>query len=185
MLLSHSETEGKIFRLTFSDQSGDMLIKKKVEVEIDWDRFEEPNAYAMGKSGAFPLDWKSELSSIPIHLPDTEVLAMFKECLEHIIKVKKMPIDISFASHPGYPLTIVTYNGRIIKGADTEELIISILKAISEAEIESVLVTEDDEIYEDDEDLLDDVVVEYEEDDELKELMKPIYKERYLSMEGD
>lgn len=186
MNLIETTYSGDDFRLVFSEEKEDQEIRRIVEITLGWNRFRSADYFEIvGNAIKFPFDTKQALYSIPIHIPHEEMRQMFKKCFIYIVKTRSLPVDIAEASHPGYPLTVVTYNGDILEKNEMLEIIEFVRDGVAHAQIEYISINEEESLEEDEEFSEHEVIIEYEEDDDLKEVMKPVNKTRFLPWEDE
>jgi hypothetical protein len=177
------------YELEFEDKEEDHLMKITVCFSEFWSlTSKKTDGKTFGESisfniilpvSPFPYNGKEELFSFPIHMPNQYGRSLFKSCFDFFVKETDMPVHITSVDHPGYPLLILTFNGKIVKESLVRRVISTILKGIELATIEMEIIDkkkniEDEEIINIDEA----EIIDYEFDDELKDLIKqPVSKE--------
>lgn len=191
-LLSQSKN-GALYHFEFKAEEDGRTLNFRMTFEFAW-RFIEPNSdlrylisfFSTGEEKSFPYEMKKELKSIPLHIPHFIGRDMFKSIMDYFIKQTSAPIVVTINQHPGYPVTVVTYNGSIIESVDVNNLIYTIMAAIGNAEIseEEKTVSEAAETNEDDE-FDENIILDYEEDPELMGLIKKPPVNEYLPLKGE
>lgn len=147
---------------------------------------ENPSFYMMKEGTNYPYEPKTNLRSIPIHIPHPLGRYMFKTCFDFFARTTDIPAFAGTAEHPGYPLTLVTYDTSVVSAHVIERLITSIMNGIKTAEVH----IEEHQSVTSSEDILDDIdpnaIVEFEFDEveELSKIIRPISPDRIHSLGG-
>jgi hypothetical protein len=139
-----------------------------------------------GKIESFPYDVKTNLQTLPLHIPDSDGRSIFKLCMDVFLKRTNAPVHVASMEHPGYPLTVVTFDNSIIKEEIVADLVLSILESIQEGAVQVLEPKEQDLSEEEDlEEVDENVIIEFEEDEELKGLMKKPVDRSIKPLEGE
>lgn len=184
MQLTKTDYEDGFYTLEFRKVTTNTQTDLLVVFENNWEFSKQSeDEYSIGEVAGtfkreemtpFPHDMKKNLFSIPLHIPSNDGRQIFKSCMDFFIKRTHAPIHVAFVEHPGYPLVVVSFNSFVIAEMIVTELIEAIMYGIREAslsiqEIEKEEVKQEEDIDEIDENN----IIEYEEDEELKAVMKP------------
>lgn len=191
------ENEG-FYRFDFEDAMENKLIKLTIEFYEKWsltqkrkntleDFGEVIGFYIPAATNKFPFDIKDSLRTVPLHIPNGTGRHLFKTCFEFFINQTNAPVHVSLTEHPGYPLILVTYDCTIITKEDTvNRWINNIMNGIQSCEVITEELEKDASVEGDDIDEIDeDVIVEYELDDELLKAMKEPAEQVFLPLEGE
>lgn len=186
MDLIHKECpEDHIYKLEFLEKIENHLLTIRMEFKEHWrlvsrhkdllnDFGQTVGLIIRGTEEEFPYDSKKNLVSIPLHIPHPYGRQLFKECMDFYIKESRAPMHTSYSDHPGYPELVVTFDIKILTSDVVRRLIASIMQAINHCETEKQLIETEDQTTEDE--LLDEVdenvVVEFDFDEDLKSVMK-------------
>ncbi|PGQ88215.1 hypothetical protein [Priestia megaterium] len=187
MELIHEEREGFFYTLHFAQKDDNQLQKMTVKFESGWsllDKNEGMSFYKIGEERDFPYELNKDFKSIPLHIPDSSGRDVFKACYDYLVNETSAPVHISFTNHPGYPITLLTYNAYVMDKRDVLTIAHDIMAAIKLAVITEEELKEQSEPASDTDDTDEDIIVNYEEDPELKALMKQPVKTEILPLEG-
>lgn len=192
MELTVTEHEGNIYKLQFEEKHEDSLSTINVEFSINWSPskftgFLKYMGFAkIGEEQDFPYDMKKDFKVIPLHIPHSIGRELFKQCFDYFAEQNSVPISVQFIQHPGYPLTLLSYNPLIISQTALREIIEAINLGLEYAKVkQEALEAEEQDAVEDDDTVDPNVTVEFEEDDDLKLIMKPPVKTEFLPMKGE
>jgi hypothetical protein len=178
--------ENCIYKLEFLEKVGNRLLTIRVMFKEDW-RFNNKDkelfsdfgvvtmgCFERGPRFDFPYDPKEKLNSIPLHIPHEYGRKIFKLCMDKFIEETSAPMHTAFVPHPGYPLLMVTFDTDIMPGNIVTRLIDSIYDGIYLAETETQLIETEDQATADDvlDEVDENVVVEFDFDEDLKRVMK-------------
>lgn len=190
-----------IYQLEFQEDAENTVLKIWITFNIHWsltDYKKRNNLlgdlggavgfYQTGTSVPFPYDVRTNMKTLPVHIPHAIGRQLFKLCFDFFIKWTDAPVHVSTADHPGYPLMMVAYDNSIVLREDTMTgWVESIMRGIQKCYFETELMEKKKDEEEDDIDKVDeDVHVEFELDDpELVSLMKQPAVRTIQPMEGD
>lgn len=186
MELIHEEHDGFLYILHFARKKEKELERMKVSFESKWSLHneEEMSFYKVGEEREFPYELNKDFKSIPLHIPDNTGRDVFKACFDYLVKVTSAPVHISLTNHPGYPITLLTYNAYVMDKREVLTIAHDIMAAIKIAVITKEEVKESSEQTPDDNEADENIIIDYEEDPELKALMKQPVKQEILPLEG-
>ena len=185
--------ENAFYSFRLKENRETKILNFQVSFEFTWNLI-EPNEelpykmsfFSAGEEKPFPYDMKEDFNSIPLHIPNQLGRDMFKLIIDAVIKRTSSPIAVTVNAHPGYPLTVVTFNKTIMAIKDVKNLIEIIMAAISRAEItEEAIQRETGREEMDDDEIDENVILDYEEDSELRELIKKPPITEYLPLKGE
>jgi hypothetical protein len=182
MEIKSLKNEEGIYQLVF----GDDMQGNKVEIAIEfveiWSLAAKDNkilslSERMGfnivkwPAVEYPFDFKQNILSIPIHIPNLHGRYLFKACFDYFAQETSMPAQVAIVEHPGYPLMVVNFDKGLISDDLIERILETILNAIQAAEIKMIEQPKQEKNEDDDDDDIDDIdnaeIIEYELDDEL------------------
>lgn len=185
MELVHLEClENHTYKLEFIETIEKHLVTIRVTFEEFWrlthalsllDDFGRAVGFCIkGDESEFPYESKKSLISIPLHIPSSYGRQLFKSCFDFFIKESQAPMHIATLDHPAYPLLVATFDRNIIGADVVHRLIDSIVKGIQSCETEREFIESKKQELDDDQldEVNEDVVVEFEFDEELKKAMK-------------
>lgn len=208
MKLVEKSREGNTFALVYEDNHENGVVQTVLSFKTERTRFAADvesfanrltdGAYHTTAEYQFfqhPVKIDEMLESKVIHIPNGLGRMMFAQAVQFYFSETMLPAHYAEEDHPGYPLSIITYNNDLndIPG-EIEELVTEVLFALSKMETNWVENEEEftdgseEEEFED-EDVLDKIedmeVVDYEEDVELKGVMKEAFKTKYMPYKED
>lgn len=168
MELKSSENNEGHYKLVFKGETEEEEVEIPVQFFVDWKlNFK----YSISNPVPVPYDFKKILLSIPVHIPKANKRVLFKACMTYLIQQTDMPAQVETVIHPGYPLSVITFDPKVIEKEDMRGFIVKVMNAIEKAEPN---VTEKPKQPESEKDPLDDVdeqtIIEFEDefDEELK-----------------
>ena len=190
MELIDSKREGKLVTLTFKETYEAVEIKRMVTINqplLNFDTEEGgPHWFSIGEIHPFPYSIKEDFSSIPLHMPDAMTQKIFIEIINAIEKYHKAPIHVTKIEQPGYKVLSLNYNHEILHKDDMLNLIHESVASIHLMEVEETEIEREEVEEEEDFDEVDeDVIVEYDLDDDLKELMHEPDEEEIQPLKED
>ena len=129
------------------------------------------------------------LHALPLHIQRNEIREMFRICFMFLSLKVALPAQVTFAEHPQYPLTIVTYNHQELSAEKVKGIVHAIMTAISTASIESKEVEQTNKQEEEvtTTDVLDDIdnaqIIEYEFEADVQAKLKEIPEDKIEPLE--
>lgn len=192
MEIISEHNEGTLFTLKLAGTEEDKTTNVIVKFNLEWslqkeipDSQKDISFLHIGDEQDFPYDVRQDFKTIPCHIPSSKGREIFKACLDYFSKVSLAPVHIGFAQHPGYPLTLVTYDAVMMSKEQLISIILTVNEAIENASIISESVQLEQEVMENEDFTDESIIIDYEEDPELKALIKQPQKTEYLPMEGN
>lgn len=176
--------EEHTYKLEFMETIENHLVTIRVEFKEHWrltsskkdllnDFGNVVGFFLKGDMEDFPYDSKKNLASIPLHIPHPLGRQIFKECMDFYTKEAQAPMHTTFSDQ-----VVVTFDKKILTEEVTDRVVTSIMAGIRSAKTEKKLIEVEEIVTDDTLDEVDeDVIVEFEFDEELKSIMKePISK---------
>lgn len=200
MELKNKEVKDGFYRFEFEGEMDNQVMKVAIQFYEIWsltdphkkENFIEEFGKAIGffmagQKTQFPYDVRNDLEVIPVHIPHELGRNFFKTCMNYFIERTDAPMRLKEIEHPGYPLVTVTFDKTVIAHKETVfRWIETIMNAIQTCEVTFEDLPNEVKEDEDDFDEVDeDVIVEFEIDDELAAHIKTPAEPEYLPLEGD
>jgi hypothetical protein len=185
------------YRLEFKDTVGNQLIKAVVEFYEAWSLTSKKNILEdFGNTVGFympalqveesPYNVRTNIKTLPVHIPHLLGRYLFKSCFDYFIEQTDAPVQVStMVEHPGYPLVVVTFDSSVITQPITVQRWIDNIMAgirnckFTTEEIENTSPEQEDEF---DDEVDENIIVEFELDDDLKEAMKGSASDEFLDV---
>lgn len=184
MKLIGFDKNGVTYSVTFEDVLNEDTVITQVSFEERWslvDRNSDENEEYRTRAAfhikeafvKYPYEVKENLECLPIHIPEASGRYILKACLDIFIKTSLAPMQITAESHPGYPIMVITFNASIIPRENVLQVIDNIISSIENSTVIYKENEKRDPVLAEEDEVADDApVIEFEEDEEVKSLMK-------------
>ena len=154
-----------LYNLVFEKELEEYRREIKITFTIDW-KF--PERCIIEQSAKLE---RTKLLILNIHIPNNEDRELFSGCIFYYAKESFAPILVEVIPHPGYPLVSLSFDSTILSKEDVSNFATSIMEAVVKADIKDYNYPESTADPEEDDSTDEEVIVEYEEDEELKKVM--------------